>query len=241
MSWKEFLLEAFRIYRGTLASKVVLAIIALAASLLGASPWWSSILVPIIEKYLDVKVSDPSVPIGLGLIALAVLLTLIEMYRLYRLEAMKVQSNSFNEETRQIQSDEAFFRLRSESEKSALSILRRLIDMHLSIYETDQILAPIGKQVRYGDEEAVFRYIDAIVVGQVPHKAKLDFFSLLGDATGHPLAYKFVLVYEGLTKEAASKSKTHLVYGTPLYQAFSNITHDKMQTIRTQASWEEYV
>lgn len=241
MSWKEFLLEVFRIYRGTLVSKVVLAIIVLAGALLGASPWWNSILVPIIEKYLSLKVSDPSVPIGLSLIALAVLLTLIEMFRLYRLEALKVQSNSISQETRQIQSDDAFFRLRSESEKSALSILRRLIDMHASSYETDQTLEPIGKKVRYGDEEAVFKYIDSIVVGQVPHKAKVDFFSLVGDATGHPLAYKFVRVYEGLAKEAEIKSKTHLVYGTPLYQAFSNITHDMMQPIRKEAYWEAYV
>jgi len=34
MSWKEFLLEVFGIYRGTLVSKVVLAVITLAATLL---------------------------------------------------------------------------------------------------------------------------------------------------------------------------------------------------------------
>lgn len=241
MSWKEFLLEAFRIYRGTLVSKVVVAIIALAATLLGASPWWGSILTPIIEKYFDVKISDPSIPIGLLLIALAVVLTLIEMFRLYRLEALKVKGNSVSKEMLQIQSDDAFFRLRAESEKSALSILRRLIDMHFSIHESDPVLEPVGKQVRYGDEEAVFRYIDAIVVGQIPPQVKLDFFSLVGDATGHPLSYKFVRVYEGLAKEAESKSKTHLIYGTPLFQAFSNITHATMQPIRKQAFWEAYV
>jgi hypothetical protein len=241
MSQKDFLLEVFRIYRGTLVSKVVLAIIALAAALLGAQPWWSSILTPILEKYLNFKVSDPSIPIGLSLIGIAVFLTLIEMFRLYRLEVLKVQSNSISKEMQGIQSDDAFFRLRTEAEKSALSILRRLIDKHVSIYETDQILEPIGKKVRYGDEEAVFRYVDAIVVGNVSYKAKLDFFNLLGDATGHPLAYKFVLVYEGLEKEAKLKSKTHLVYGTPLYQAFSNITHATVQPIRKQADWEEYV
>lgn len=238
---ESFLLEAFRIYRGTLVSKVVLAIIALAAALLGASPWWSNVLTPIIEKYLDVKVSDPSVPIGLGLIAVAVVLTLMEMFRLYRLEALKIQSNSIPKEIQEIQSNDAFFRLRAESEKSALSILRRLIDMHVSIHGADPTLESIAKHVRYGDEEAVFRYVDAIVVGQVPYKAKLDFFSLVGDATGHPLAYKFVRVYEGLANEAELKSKTHLLYGTPLYQAFSNITHAAMLPIRKQAYWEAYV
>lgn len=241
MSWKDFLLEAFRIYRGTLVSKVVLAIITLAATLLGASPWWSSILTPIIEKHFDVKISDPSTSIGIALLVLAVALTLLEMYRLYRLESLKVQSNSISKEMQVIQSDDAFFRLRSESEKSALSILRRLIDMHFGMHGSDPALAQVGKQVQYGDEEAVYRYIDAIVVGQTSQQTKQDFFSLVGDATGHPLAYKFVLVYEGLIKEAESKSKTHLVYGTPLFQAFSNITHAAMLPVRKQAYWEEYV
>ncbi|QWZ65948.1 hypothetical protein [Aeromonas sp. FDAARGOS 1417] len=241
MSWKEFLLEAFRIYRGTLVSKVVLAIITLAATLLGASPWWSSFLTPIIEKHFDVKISVPSIPIGIVLLVLAVALTLLEMFRLYRLESLKVQSDSISKEMQAIQSDDAFFRLRSESEKSALSILRRLIDMHIDIHGSDPVLTPIGKQVRYGDEEAVYRYIDAIIVGQTSQQTKQDFFSLVGDATGHPLAYKFVRVYEGLIKEAESKSKTHLVHGTPLFQAFSNITHAAMLPIRKKAYWEEYV
>jgi len=241
MSWKEFLLEAFRIYRGTLVSKVVVAIITLAATLLGASPWWSSILTPMIEKYFGIKTTDPSIPIGLGLIALAIGLTLIEMFRLYRLEVLKVNDNLISKEMQQIQSDDAFFRLRAESEKSTMSILRRLITMHFALHESDTVLSPIGKQVCWGDEEAVFKYIDAIVVGQIPLQAKLDFFSLVGDATGHPLAYKFVRVYEGLAKEAASKSKNHLIDGTPLFQAFSNITHATMQPIRRQAYWEAYV
>ncbi|WP_454457937.1 hypothetical protein [Thauera phenylacetica] len=241
MSWKNFLLETFRIFQGTLVAKVVLAIIALAATLLGAAPWWSSVLIPILEKYLNVRTSDPSVPIGLGLIALAVLLTLMEMFRLFRIEELKVKSNSISKELQDIHSDDAFIRIRSESEKSALSILRRLIDMHSDIHSADPILKPICERVRYGDEEAVFRYIDAIVVGQVPERAKLDFFSLVGDATGHPLAYKFVRVYEGLASEAKQKAKDHLIYGTPLYQAFSNITHPAVQPIRKQAFWEAYV
>lgn len=241
MSWKDFLLEAFRIYRGNFVSKVVLAIITLAATLLGVSPWWNSILTPIIEKYFEVKISDPSTPIGIWLLVLAVALTLLEMFRLYRLEALKVKGNSISKEMQGIQSDDAFFRLRSESEKSALSILRRLIDMHFNIHGSDPVLASVGKKVRYGDEEAVYSYVDAIVVGQTSQKAKKDFFMLLGDATGHPLAYKFVRVYEGLVKEAKLKSKMHLVYGTPMFQAFSNITHASMLPIRKQAYWEEYV
>lgn len=241
MSGKDFLLEAFRIFRGALVSKVVLAIIALAAALLGASPWWSSILTPIIEKHFEVKIADPSTPIGIALLVLAVALTLLEMFRLYRIEYLKVQSNSISKEMQIIQSDDAVFRLRSESEKSALSILRRLIDMHFDIHKSDSVLAPVGKKVRYGDEEAVYRYIDAIIVGQTSQKTKTDFFSLVGDTSGHPLAYKFVRVYEGLIKEAESKSKKHLVFGTPLFQAFSNITHATMLPIRKQAYWEEYV
>lgn len=241
MNWKDFLLESFRIFRGTLVSKVVLAIIGIAAALFGASPWWNGILTPIIEKYLNVKASDPSIPLALGLIATAVLLTLIETYRLYRLEVIKAQNNSISEQMKEIQSDDAFFRLRTESEKSALGILRRLIEMHFDIYQSDQALNPLGKRVMYGDEEAVFRYIDAIVVGQVPLKTKQDFMALVGDATGHPLAYKFVRVYEGLEKEAKDKGKSHLIYGTPLYQAFSNITHPAIQPIRKAAYWEAYV
>ena len=241
MNWKDFFLEAFRIFRGTLVSKVVLAIIALAAMLLGAPPWWSSILTPLIEKHLDIKISDPSIPLGLLLLTLAVFLTLVEMWRLYRIEALKVESNTISKKLQEIQSDDAFLRLRSDAEKSALSILRRLIEMHLQIWEADSVLGSVGKRVQYGDEEAVYRYVDAIVVGQIPRQAKLDFFNLIGDATGHPLAYKFVRVYEGLAKEATSKSKMYLVYGTPLFQAFSNITHEAMKPIRIQAFWEEYV
>jgi hypothetical protein len=241
MGRKEFVLEAFRIYRGTLVSKVVLALIALAATLLGASPWWSSILTPIIEKHFDVKITDPSTSIGVVLVVLAVVLTLLEMLRLYRLEALKVQSNSISEEMQEIQSNDAFFRLRSESEKSALSILRHLIDMHFGIHGSAPALASVGKKVLYGDEEAVYRYIDAVVVGQLSNKTKQDFFSLVGDATGQPLAYKFVRIYEGLIKEATQKSKSHLVHGTPLFHAFSNITHAAMLPFRKQAYWQEYV
>lgn len=241
MNWKTFLLKAFIISRGTLVSKVILAIIALASTLLGASPWWSSILTPIIEKHFVVKISDPSTSIGIALLVLAVALTLLEMYRLYRLDSLKVHNNSISKEMQVIQSDDAFFRLRSESEKSAMSILRRLIGMHFGIHGSDPVLALTGKQVQFGDEEDVCRYIDAIIVGQTSQQTKQDFFSLVGDATGHPLAYKFVRVYENLIKEAGSKSKSHLVYGTPLFQVFSNITNATMLPIRKQANWEEFV
>ena len=225
MTWKVFLLEAYKIYRGTLVSKVTVAILTLGtAMLLGAS-----------------SLGILSAGIGLSLILVAVGLTIFEMHKLYRLEVLKLENHLIPKEIREVQSDDAFFRLRAESEKSALSILRRLIDMHFGIHETDPTLAPVGKKVRYGDENAVFRYIDAIVVGQVSTQAKIDFFSLLGDTTGHPLAYKFVLVYEGLKKEAALRSKMHLLYGTPLYQAFSNITDPMMQPIREQSFWEAYV
>lgn len=241
MTWKEFALEAFRIYRGTLVSKVVLALLLVGGGLLGAGPWWSPILTSILENYLSISVADPSASIGLGLMAAGVLLTLIEMLRLYRIEVAQIESNKISEELQSIHADDAFIRIRTEAEKSALSILRRLIDIHFRLHGNEPALVSIGPRVQYGDEEAVLNYVDSIVVGSASPKAKLDFFTIVGDATGHPLAYKFVRVYEALANEANSKGRTRLICGTPLFQAFSNITHESLKPLRTQAYWEAYV
>ncbi len=241
MTNKEFLLETFRIYRGTLVSKVALGLIGTATVLLGAAPWWSTILVPLAENQLGIQVSDPSVPLGLLLIAIAVILTLLEMFRLYKIEISKNTSNSISEQLQEAHSDDAFIRLRTESEKSAIATLRRLIEKHLSLYKSDPVLGPLGSRVQYGDETAVYQYIDTIVVGQLAGKVKQDFFSMLGDATGQPLAYKFVRIYEGLNNEAIKKNRTHLIHGTPLHQAFINMTHPAMTTLRKAAYWEAYV
>lgn len=241
MTNKEFLLEAFRIYRGSIVSKVALGLITAATILLGAAPWWSSILIPLTEKQWGIKVSDPSVPLGLLLITIAVILTLLEMLRLYKIEASKNQSNSISEQLQEAHSDDAFIRLRTESEKSAIMILRLLIEKHLSIYKSNPILGELESRLQFGDEIAVFKYIENIIVGQLEKKVKQDFFSIHGDATGQPLAYKFVRVYEGLNTEAIKKNKTHLINGTPMHQAFNNITHPAMAELRKAAYWEAYV
>lgn len=241
MTNKEFVLEVIRIIRGNPVYKIAMALLASGAAVIGAAPWWNNLLTPVVAKYFNVKISDPSTSIGLGLIALAVILTLINMRHIHNLETLKVSSNPLSEEVQRNHSDDAFFRFRAEAEKSALSILRRLIDKHFGIHTADPVLAPIGTQVRYGDEQAVFQYVDTIVVGPLPHQVKLDFFTLLGDSTGQPLAYKFIRIYEALVVEAERKSKTQLVNGTPLSQAFYNITHSSMQPLRKQAYWEAYV
>lgn len=241
MTNKEFCLEIFRIYRGTLVSKVALGLIGAATVLLGGAPWWSSIFISLAEKKFGIKVSDPSVWLGLLLIVIAVILTVLEMFRLYKIEISKNTSNSISKQLQETHSDDAFFRLRAESEKSAIGILRRLIEKHLSIYRSDPALGPLGSRVQYGDETAVFEYLDKIMLGQLEHKVKQDFFSLVGDASGQPLAYKFVRVYEGLNREALEKNKAHLIHGTPLHQAFNTITHSANTMLRKDAYWEAYV
>ncbi|BBI42539.1 hypothetical protein RYA07_19200 [Pseudomonas syringae pv. actinidiae] len=241
MKNKEFVLEVFRIVRGNPVYKIAMVLLVAGIAALGAAPWWNTLLTPVVAKYFDVKISDPSTLIGFGLIALGVLLTLINMRHIHNIEVLKVSSNPLSEEVQKNHSDDAFFRFRAEVEESALSILRRLIDKHFGIHATDPILAPIGARVRYGDKEAVFQYVDTIVVGPTSHQAKLDFFALLGDGTGQPLAYKFVRIYEELVVEAGRKSKTQLVSGTPLSQTFQNVTHVSMQPLREQAYWEAYV
>ncbi|WP_330211880.1 hypothetical protein [Pseudomonas sp. Z18(2022)] len=241
MKNKEFVLEVLRIIRGNPVYKIAMGLLAAGIAALGAAPWWNNLLTPLVVKYFDVKISDPSTAIGLGLISLGVLLTLINMRHIHNLEALKVSSNPLSDEVQRNYSDDAFFRFRADAEKSALSILRRLIDKHIGIHSVDPILTPIAARVKYGDEEAVFQYVDTIVVGRLAHKAKLDFFALLGDGTGQPLAYKFVRIYEGLVVEAERKSKLQLVNGTPLSQAFYNVTHPSMQPLRQQAYWEAYV
>lgn len=79
---------------------------------------------------------------------------------------------------------------------------RQHLEIHLSTYKSDPVLGPLGSRVQYGDETAAFQYIDTIVVGPLENKVKQDFFSMLGDATGQPLAYNFFRVYEGLNREA---------------------------------------
>ena len=241
MKNKEFALEVLRIIRGNPVYKIAIALLVAGIAILGAAPWWNNLLTPIVVKYLDVKISDPSVPIGLGLIALSFFLALINMRYIQNLEVLKISSNPLSDEVQRNYSDDAFFRFRAEAEKSALSILRRLIDKHCSIHAADPMLVSLGARVRYGDEEAVFQYVDTLVVGQVSPKAKLDFFTLLGDGTGQPLAYKFVRIYEELVVEAQLRSKIQLVNGTPLSQAFHNVTHASMKTLRKQAYWQAYV
>ncbi|WP_421170473.1 hypothetical protein [Aeromonas dhakensis] len=222
-------------------SKVALGLIGAATVLLGAAPWWSAILVPLAERQFGIKVSDPSVPLGLLLISIAVILTLLEMLRLYKSELAKNTGTSISKQLQEAHSDDAFIRLRIEAEKSAVATLRRLIEKHLSVYKSAPVLGQLGSRVQYGDETAVYQYIDTIVVGQLEDKVKQDFFSMVGDSTGQPLAYKFVRIYEGLNKEAIKKNKAHLIHGTPLHQAFINITHPAMTSLRKAAYWDAYV
>jgi hypothetical protein len=241
LSWKQFVIEIYRISKGTLAGKFALGLLALAASLLGAAPWWSSILIPITEKYFSITVADPSVPLGVGILIVAIVIVLVELSRQHKLNLRKADGSTVNDEMRATHADDAFFRFRAEAEKGCFSILRRLISIHAKMYQDDSRLAPIADRVTYGDESAVIEYVDSIVVGNVPYKAKLDFLQILGDGTGQPLAYKFVHLYEGLIAEADERGRRKLISGTPLYQAFSNLTHANLLAARKQAFWRAYV
>lgn len=94
MDLKTFTLRAIEIIKGTLIGKVILALIAGGLSLLGAAPYFDKYISGILNEYLSIETSDPSTPIGISLIAVAVLLAIWERKNQITIETQRLRISS---------------------------------------------------------------------------------------------------------------------------------------------------
>lgn len=241
MSNKDFFLKLVQLVKGTLIGKVIFALISGGLAILGAAPFFDKYISALLSKYLSVDASDPSAPIGLFLIAIGISLTIWERKNILAIEISKINSNRVDDELRKNLKESQFFAFKNETEKTCLDTIRRLIEKHHDIDYNPESVKDLGKRALYGSNEATVQYIDSVLVGNSNEKVKLDFFLMLGDATGQPIIYKFLKQYQQLLGRAESEGFLDLVKGSPLYQAYSNIIHPSFLELRRKAYWEDFV
>ncbi|AZD33595.1 hypothetical protein C4K22_0830 [Pseudomonas chlororaphis subsp. aurantiaca] len=97
MDLKLFILKALEIIKGTIIGKVIVALIAGGLSLIGASPFFDKYISATLSKYLSIETSDPSAPIGMFLIIIAVSLTIWERKNQILIELKKSNPASIKE------------------------------------------------------------------------------------------------------------------------------------------------
>ncbi len=89
---KSFILELVKLLKGTIIGKVILTLLASGVSILGSAPFFDKYISAALNKYLSLEASDPSVPLGLLLIFIAVALTIWERMNQIKMEAEKLIS-----------------------------------------------------------------------------------------------------------------------------------------------------
>lgn len=241
MDIKTFILKLVELIKGTLIGKVILALISGGLALLGASPFFDKYISAALSKYLSIETSDPSAPIGIFLIILGVALTIWERKNIISIEHKKIDSNSIDEELKVGLKENQFISFKNEVEKNCHTIIRRLIEKHHDIDYNPQNIKDLGKRALYGDDQATVQYIDSVMVGNNIDRVKTDFLVMAGDATGQPIIYNFVKQYQSLMERGEADGYMKIVKGTPLFQAYENITHPAFIDLRRAAYWEDFV
>lgn len=241
MSNKDFVLKLIQLIKGTLIGKVILALVSGGLAVLGASPFFDKYISAFLSQYLSVYASDPSAPIGLVLIATGIGLTIWERKNILTIELGKMDSNRLEDKLREDLRENQFITFKNTIETTCLDTIRRLIEKHHDIDYNPIHVKELGKRSLYGSNEATVQYIDAVLVGKSDEKVKIDFFIMHGDATGQPIIYKFLKQYQELLKRAEFEGFQGLIKGTPLYQAYENVTHPAFLKLRKKAYWEDFV
>lgn len=93
MDFKAFTLKVMEIIKGTLIGKVVLALITGGLSLLGAAPYFDKYISAALNEYLSIEASDPSPPIGVCMIVVAILLSIWERKNQIAIEKANTSSS----------------------------------------------------------------------------------------------------------------------------------------------------
>jgi hypothetical protein len=241
VSNKDFVLKLIQLVKGTLIGKVILALVSGGLAVLGASPFFDKYISAFLSQYLSVNASDPSAPIGLVLIATGIALTIWERKNILAIELGKMDSNRIEDKLREDLKENQFIAFKNAIEATCLDTIRRLIEKHHDIDYNLIHVKELGKRALYGSNEATVQYIDAVLVGKSVEKVKIDFLIMHGDATGQPIIYKFLKQYQELLKRAESEGFQGLIKGTPLYQAYENVTHPAFLELRKKAYWEDFV
>ena len=137
--------------------------------------------------------------------------------------------NELQERIRKIRVSERFF-------------YQKIKDIYTtSIDYNPQNIKDLGKRALFGDDQATVQYIDSVMVGNNIDRVKTDFLVIAGDATGQPIIYKFIKQYQGLMERGEAEGYMEMVKGTPLFQAYENITHPAFIDLRKAAYWEDFV
>lgn len=262
---KEFVLELCRILKGSPLAKISFLLITIGGGILNPS-----IQVYILNaalEFLELKghiQNTPTLPAWSGLIPilLGCFFLCLEYKRLItpslkdsdkeKLENIDKKTSETAENTSKIESDIRAMKIESEKsnfltsktqiEKECIEILRRLINKQYKMNYEHIDLYEIGEKALNNDID-VPQYIDTVLVGGLNEKAKLDFYSIIGEGEKcHPLAYLFLRKFEN---EIINKSKElgcfSVIEGTPLYQAYQNISSDAFRELRKKAYWEKYI
>lgn len=241
MDVKSFTLRVIELIKGTLAGKVILALITGGLTILGAAPFFDKYISAALSQYLNLTADDPSTYIGIFLIVLGVVLFVWERKNQLSLEERKINSSSINDEISSSLKRQEFLSYKKEVEEQSYDIIKRLIHKHHDIGYVPTDIQQLGKTALFGSKEAVVQYLDRVLVGNTDAKVKLDLYLMLGDATGQPIIYKFVSQYRTLIETAEKEGFKHLVLGTPLHQAYLNVIHPSFVDLRRQAYWEDFV
>lgn len=241
LSKKDFILKLVQLIKGTLIGKVIFSLISGGLTLLGNAPFFDKYISAALSKYLSIEASDPSLPIGLALVIFGIMLTVWERNNILSIELKKLDADRIDDALKIDLKENQFFSFKDSVEKNCYTTIRRLIDKHHDIGYNPESIKELGRKSLYGDDQAVIKYIDFILLSNSSEKIKLDFMMILGDASSQPIIYKFIKQYQELIKRSELDGYHGIIKGTPLYQAYSNIIHPAFIDLRRKARWEDFV
>lgn len=238
----DFLIQLFRIWKGSLFATLARCCITLGALSLSTSPWWDTIAVAIIEYTFKQKIETNLNFIG-GLILL--ILGLVFAIMEYKTITKKAISDDLAKQTEQnakLAREIQFSTFQTAKEGTCYSILRNLVNKFLNI-GVPHLEQKAKEILNSSNNERLIEYIEFILLNpNVEHQHRVWFFNMLGEGqTGKPLLYQFVENYEEVIKKAQDLNCSELVKGSPLNNAYRNITDPSFIQIRKDAYWEAHI
>ncbi|MDO1509816.1 MULTISPECIES: hypothetical protein [unclassified Neisseria] len=242
MTLYNFILKLFKIWKGSVFARLALMCISAGIIFLGVTRWWEGMATSLLEKYLDLKVSQNlNTYVGIFLIALGFIFALME----YKSQQRRDISDNLAKTTEQnatLTNQNAFLTFKSQQEEICYSILRNLINKFQKI--RIPLLEDRANEISSSySKEKLVEYIEFILLNpSVEHQHRVWFFNMRGEGqTGKPLLYQFIENYKQIIDEAQKLDCTELIKGSPLNNAYRNVIDENFIQIRKDAYWEDYI
>ena len=235
---KDFIIQLLKIWKGSgflrLASICLLGAIACFVG-----PWWQPYLNAFLQHQINTEIPDIPIWFPITLFILAIFFTILE-YKKSHNSVISEELAKNTEQNSQLANEALFLNIRQQYELTCYSILRRLI-IKMRNLGVESLKMQAENVLNSAHQEELVQYID-FILHNVDKKYQIWFFNMRGDGeSGKPLLYQFIENYKFIIKKAEELDCINLIKGSPLHNAYINITHVSFKEIRQEAYWEDYV